>query len=102
MFPPKLKAVARAVVTDDDELARLRQENAQLLQLIQQREQADQLCDAYSLEELQQLARRSSVAVSGKKSALALRLVQAGVVASRQNPWDNGGFAYDWGNSDPE
>ena len=91
---PKVKAVARAALTEQEELVELKNQLQELqyeideLRLWKQRRLAvDDTVSDYSLEELKQRARASGLPVGGKKQDLLMRLVEAGVVVMP----DNGG-----------
>lgn len=91
---PKVQAITRAVVTDQDSVQQqvqnlqqdvdaLRQENKDLRLWKKQREAADQAMGNYSAEELKQLARSNNISIgSMTKSQLLFRLVQEGIVPS--------------------
>jgi hypothetical protein len=84
---PKLRAVARAVVTGEEEILQLQQrleqlekENDQLQLWKVRRMRVDQVLPDYALDQLKDLARDNSVSVGGTKTQLLLRLVEAGIV----------------------
>jgi hypothetical protein len=99
---PKVKAVARAVVTGQQEMALLKAriqeleeqeiqqlqqcvevleaENAALQQYKQTRELVDRHAHRYKLPELKQVARDYNLPVGGTKDQVLMRLVQAGVI----------------------
>jgi hypothetical protein len=84
---PKIRALARAVVTGEEEilqlqerLQQLKEENEQLLLWKVRRLRVDQTLQNYSLDQLKDLARDYSISVGGTKSQLLLRLVEAGIV----------------------
>ena len=84
---PKLQALARAVVTGEEEVRQLRQQ----VQELQQQNQAlmewkeirlaaeDQLSN-YSLDELKELARRHKLPVGGTKQQVLVRLLEERVI----------------------
>mmetsp|Transcript_7242 Transcript_7242/g.9826 ORF Transcript_7242/g.9826 Transcript_7242/m.9826 type:complete len:277 (-) Transcript_7242:131-961(-) len=82
---PKIKAVARAAVTGDEELESLRgrlleleQENAELRLWVQRRKAVDESLSSFTLEQLKGLAREKGIMVGGTKSQLLMRLVEEG------------------------
>jgi hypothetical protein len=84
---PKIRALARAVVTGEEEILQLQQrlqelekENEQLLLWKLRRLRTDQILPTYSLDQLKDLARDNSISVGGTKSQLLLRLVEANIV----------------------
>ena len=84
---PKIRALARAVVTGEEEILELQQrlqqleeENEQLLLWKLRRLRVDQVMPAYSLDQLKDLARDNNVSVGGTKCQLLLRLVEADIV----------------------
>jgi hypothetical protein len=84
---PKVRAVARAVVTGQDEVNDLQQrllnletENAELRKWKIQRIKAEDCLADYSLPILKDQAREHNLQVSGTKLQLLMRLVDAGVV----------------------
>lgn len=84
---PKVKAVARAVVTGQDELVQLRQrvkelesENAHLMRWKEQRTRAEECLGDFSLSALKEQARAHKLPVGGTKMQLLMRLVDAGVI----------------------
>ena len=86
-YTPKLKALARAVVTGEEEIQMLRlqirqlqAENDELKLYKQQRERVDQYLNRFSVSELGDLARSNGLPVSGTKNELLLRLIQYGVL----------------------
>lgn len=84
---PKMKALARAVVTGEEEIAALKRqmaelqkENDQLRQWQERRNKLDENISAFSHEELKQYARMNGIQVGGTKPQLFLRLIDAGVI----------------------
>jgi hypothetical protein len=84
---PKVRALARAVVTGEEEILQLQQrlqqlenENEQLRLWKVRRMRVDEALPNYSLDQLKDLARDNGISVGGAKSQLLLRLVEAGVV----------------------
>jgi hypothetical protein len=84
---PKIRALARAVVTGEEEILQLQQrlqlleeENEQLLLWKLRRLRVDQVMPTYSLDQLKDLARDNNVNVGGTKFQLLLRLVEADIV----------------------
>lgn len=84
---PKVKAMARAVVTGQDEFDELRQrlldletENADLRKWKAQRIKAEGMLAEYSLPTLKDQARNHNLQVGGTKLQLLMRLVDAGVI----------------------
>jgi hypothetical protein len=84
---PKIRALARAVVTGEEEILQLQQrlqqleeENEQLLLWKVRRLRVDEVMLTYSLDQLKDLARDNNVSVGGTKSQLLLRLVEADIV----------------------
>jgi hypothetical protein len=84
---PKVKAVARAVVTGQDELVALKQrvldleaENAELRKWKAMRIKAEDRLAEYSLPTLKNLARGQNLPVGGTKLQLLMRLVDARVI----------------------
>jgi hypothetical protein len=85
---PKVKAVARAAMTEEQEIISLEKRIAALeeevdeLRLWKERRLAvDEAVADFSLEELKQHARLNNLQVGGKKHELLMRLVEAGVIA---------------------
>ena len=84
---PKVRAVARAVVTDEEEVVALKQrilnledENEQLRSWKRIRIAVDESLSKFALEDLKDAARSNGIAVGGTKSQLLMRLVKAGVI----------------------
>lgn len=84
---PKIRALAWAVVTGEEEILQiqermqqLEQENEQLQLWKARRIRVDEVMPTYSLDHLKDLARDHSVSVGGTKCQLLLRLVEAGIV----------------------
>lgn len=81
---PKLKALARAVVTGEAEVQELRKRNAMLEEEVRhlriwkdRRLKIEAAMPYYSVEELKRCARANGLAVSGTKNELMMRLVVA-------------------------
>lgn len=84
---PKIQAVARAVVNGDsseDEIQYLMKriedlenENNQLKQWIQRRNSIDERSKYYTIDQLKDIARENKVSVSGTKTNLMMRLIEA-------------------------
>jgi SAP domain len=79
---PKIKAVARAVVTGEQEILalkatvqQLQAENAELLQWKERRMKIDESIPRYSLAQLRDMARKNGLPESGTKNDLLQRLV---------------------------
>ena len=84
---PKLKALARAIVVEEEEILQLqeeikqlKEENARLRKWQQQREQVDQQLSQISFEELKNLARSYNLPVGGTKAELFMRLLEAEII----------------------
>lgn len=84
---PKIKAVARAALTEGDditlmqaEIDLLRSENESLKLWKQQREAVDSRLNEFDLARLKELARYHGIKIGGTKYQLLIRLVEAGVV----------------------
>lgn len=84
---PKVKALARVVVTGEEEIAslkarieRLEGENKYLLLWKEQRIKVDESLPRYTIRELKDVARLHALAVGGTKSELLFRLVEADVI----------------------
>jgi hypothetical protein len=83
---PKLKAIARAAMTDQEEIVLLKQRIKRLefakadLELWKERRTAvDENVSRYSLDELKDVARRNKLALGGTKSQLLMRILENGV-----------------------
>jgi hypothetical protein len=83
---PKLKAIARAALTDQEEIVLLKQRIKRLefakadLELWKERRTAvDENASRYSLDELKDVARRNKLALGGTKSQLLMRILENGV-----------------------
>lgn len=83
---PKLKAIARAALTDQEELMllkkqvwELQEENIALKLWQERRISVDDNLSRYSLDELKDIARSKRMAVGGSKSQLMMRLLEGGV-----------------------
>jgi hypothetical protein len=84
---PKVKALARAVVTGEEEIVSLRtklakaeQEVSDLTLWKEQRLLVDEVLPRFNLDELKDLARENQLVVGGSKTQLLMRLVEAKVV----------------------
>ena len=84
---PKIKAVVKAAIQDQDELTLLRAkltdlevEVAELRLWKKQRMAVDENLSRYSLEELKETARRNDLKVGGTKAEVLMRLVQNNVL----------------------
>jgi hypothetical protein len=80
---PKLKAIARAAISDQEEIGllkgtirQLQTENKNLKLWKQRRMIVDQSLSFYTLEELKDMARRNKLPVGGTKSQLMMRLLE--------------------------
>jgi len=80
---PKIRAVARAAVKGDEDLAslmsrvsELERENAELRLWVQRRKAVDESLSKFTLEELKGLAREKGIMVGGTKSQLLMRLLE--------------------------
>lgn len=87
VIKPKLKAVARAAVTEEDEIAflvkRLQEAEQELRELRlwkQTREKLDSISSQFSLDDLKDLARRNKLSTSGTKNDIVMRLFDAEVI----------------------
>ena len=83
---PKLKAIAKAAITDQeeiailkDQIASLQRERNDLEKWKQQRLAVEASISKFSVDELKDLARQNQLAVGGTKSQLMMRLVENGV-----------------------
>ena len=84
---PKLKAVARAVITDEEDIEQLRQkvmelhkENVELKLWKQRRIAVDEALSSFTLPQLSGLARQNRLRTGGTKAEVLMRLVEAGVI----------------------
>lgn len=84
---PRVKALARAVVTGEEENALLRRraavlaaENAELRQWKERRIRADEALPKFKVGELRSLARENGLVTKGTKMDLLVRLVEAGAL----------------------
>lgn len=80
---PRLKAIARAVITDQEEIVllkkqirELRKDNAKLQLWKERRMAVDDNLSRYSLDELKDVARTNRLAVGGTKSQLMMRILE--------------------------
>lgn len=80
---PKVRAIARAAVTGEDDVALLKSrirelenENYELKLWKKRRLAVDQALPDYSLEELKEMARQNGLAVGGTKTQLLMRLAE--------------------------
>ncbi|KAL3920163.1 MAG: hypothetical protein SGILL_003400 [Bacillariaceae sp.] len=83
---PKLKAIAKAAITDQEEIAILKEQMTNLerekddLELWKrQRLAVEASISKFSLDELKDIARENKLAVGGTKIQLMMRLVESGV-----------------------
>lgn len=83
---PKLKAIARAAITDQEEIVllkrqiqRLEGDNANLKLWKERRMAVDDNLSRYTLDELKDVARSNQLAVGGTKSQLMMRILENGV-----------------------
>ncbi|KAG7341875.1 hypothetical protein IV203_006967 [Nitzschia inconspicua] len=83
---PKLRAIARAAITDQEEIIllkqqvkRLEKDNAELTLWKKRRVAVDENLSRYTQEELKDVARSNRLAVGGTKSQLMMRILEAGV-----------------------
>lgn len=81
---PKIKAVARAAMTNEEDIARLQQqiselkeENTQLRIWKERRMVIDERISDYTLDELKEIARKNRLPVGGTKAILMMRLAEA-------------------------
>jgi hypothetical protein len=84
---PKLKAIARAAITSEEDILLLRQrnqaleeENAKLVLWKEQRIAVEESLSKYSMDELKELARTKKIPLAGTKSQLLMRLVESQVI----------------------
>ena len=84
---PKIRAMARAAITNEEEIsilkneiARLQQENNELRRWRARKLAVDSAMPNYSLEELKDLARQSGLPIGGNKSDILMRLAEADVI----------------------
>jgi len=85
---PKLRALARAAVTDEEEIVdlqrqvkELKEENEVLALWKLRRIAVDESLSRYTLSELKEKARQNNISVGGNKSQLLMRLVEAEVIS---------------------
>ena len=81
---PKIKAVARAAMRNEEDIARLQQqiselkeENTQLRIWKERRMVIDERISDYTLDELKEIARKNRLPVGGTKAILMMRLAEA-------------------------
>jgi len=86
---PKLKAVARAALTGEEEIAVLRErvrelqsENDELQLWKDRRILVEELLPSYSQGQLKTLARKNGLTISGTKTQLLMRLLEADVIGA--------------------
>jgi spore coat protein CotF len=79
---PKIRAVARAAITNQEEITQLQsqvrvleQQNAELIRWKERRLAVEDNLGHYTLAELKEMARKNNIAVGGKKQELMLRLL---------------------------
>ncbi len=84
---PKVKAVARAVISTEDEYAQLKQrmvelerENEELKLWIERRKFIDENGQFYSLDTLKNMARTRGIQIGGTKAQVMMRLIEAGSI----------------------
>jgi hypothetical protein len=84
---PKLRAMARAAITSEEEILRLQQrvneleeEKASLLLWKQRRLAVDESMSEFPLDELKEKARQNKLPVGGTKSKLLMRLVEENII----------------------
>lgn len=84
---PKVRAVARAVVRGDSDIAQLEQrieeleaENDELMLWKFRRQAVDEKLAEFNVDELKAKARSNKIPIGGTKSQLLMRLVEAGIV----------------------
>ena len=84
---PRVKALARAVVTGEEEIGllkgRIRElevENDELRRWKEQRNQLDEALPRFKVEELRTMAREKGLVVKGTKADLLMRLVASGAI----------------------
>lgn len=84
---PKIKAVARAAMTNEEDISRLKQqvselqeENATLRLWKERRIKIDETMSDYTLDELKAIARENRLAVGGTKAILMMRLLEANAI----------------------
>ena len=84
---PKIKAVARAAMTNEEDISRLKQqvselqeENATLRLWKERRIKIDEKMSDYTLDELKAIARENRLAVGGTKAILMMRLLEANAI----------------------
>ncbi|GKZ00131.1 hypothetical protein MPSEU_000966500 [Mayamaea pseudoterrestris] len=94
---PKVKAVARAVITGEQEIVVLKRRVSELSEQVKELEQwkrqklfVDGALGRFTLDELKERARRNELAVGGSKAQLLMRLVENGVVPIYDDKGDNG------------
>ena len=84
---PKIRAMARAALTNEEEisslkkkLSQLQQENYELRRWKERKLAVDCALPNYSLDELKDLARQNNLPVGGNKSEILMRLAEAEVI----------------------
>jgi hypothetical protein len=84
---PKLRAMARAAITNEEEIKylksqiqELQQRNAELIRWKERRMAVDQALPYFSSDQLKDMARQNGLQVGGNRTQLLMRLVEAGVV----------------------
>ena len=84
---PRVKALARAVVTGEEEIGLLQRriqalmaENEKLRQWKEQRIQLDEALSKFKVEELRSIAREKGLVAKGTKADLLVRLVESGAI----------------------
>ncbi|KAI2491729.1 hypothetical protein MHU86_22838 [Fragilaria crotonensis] len=84
---PKVRAVARAVVRGDEDMAQLQRrveeleaENYELMLWKLRRQAVDEKLADFNVDELKAKARSNKIPIGGTKSQLLMRLVEAGIV----------------------
>jgi hypothetical protein len=89
---PKIRAVARAAITSQEEITQLQsrvqvleQQHAELVLWKERRLAVDRNLDKKTVEELKEMARQNNLAVGGKKHELMMRLLEAQVLQLSKN-----------------
>jgi len=93
---PKVRALARAVLTGEAELQtlqervrQLEEEKEELLMYKRRRDYVDAKMGSYSLEELKDVARRKGIKMGGTKSQLMMRLLEADAIPIDYMQWQH-------------